>query len=139
VIDLVSELRAGDHLEAGQEVFWVVPPGGGDVLAQVAMEPQMAAVVSEGSKISCRLPDMPGTVKGSAECWVDHVSAAPRNSEDGFVYYLVQLRIETISTTGGPDGTAAALPGVPVSVTVITREVSALRWLGERIGLVDGP
>ncbi|MDR1186562.1 MAG: HlyD family efflux transporter periplasmic adaptor subunit [Bifidobacteriaceae bacterium] len=138
VIDLTIDLREGDRVEAGQEVFQVVPQSGdGRTAAQVAMRAQMAANVAEGGEITCEMPEIPGFETGRARCWVDRIAAAARATDDGQAYYLVDLRLETRPAAQADGAAPAVLPGVPVNVTVTTRRITVLRWLGEKTGLVE--
>jgi multidrug resistance efflux pump len=139
VVDLTLSLREGDRVEAGQEVFLVVPEGGGSVRAQVAMRPEMAVNLAEGSEITCELPEIPGLGTNGTRCRVDRIAAAARATEEGQAYYVVDLRVETPAAARADSTAPSVVPGVPVTVTVATRQVTVLRWLGEKVGLVDKP
>lgn len=133
LLDAPAGWTVGDQVQAGQQVFRVVPPSGR--LIEAIVPASAVAAVATGQSIPCAVPDDPAGRPADLVCRVDHVPANYDTGPDGQPYYAVRLSVDTRSDLAGY---GANLPtGLPVSLTIPVRTSSALRWLAEKIGLVQ--
>jgi len=127
------DYQPGDQLSAGQQLFQVVPTTGGTVI-QAAIPASMIAAVSVGQSISCTVPDDPAGNAVKISCQVTQMSTSYYQTQDGQLFYDVKFGLEPGAEL---HGYGANLPaGLQVNITIPVHESSALRWLGQKVGLI---
>jgi multidrug efflux pump subunit AcrA (membrane-fusion protein) len=135
VAELIEDWGAGDRVQVGQDLFHVVPPSGASSV-RAAVPAALVPVLQVGQDLPCAIPDGVSGRSLDTNCRVDEVSAGYGTTQDNEIYYAARLRV-----SGGvgsrEDSSQLLRTGLPVRVSVPVREVSALRWIGERIGLLE--
>ena len=137
-LNLSAEKTSGDHVSAGEQIGNIVPDGNGIFCTVIYVENQDIGSVREGQKIKYEVASYPQTEDyGIFEGEVMSVSKDIKvNSETGMSYYEVEA---TITARGGADGkeTPEFIQGMAVQAKLVTGEESVLRYLLEKIDLVD--
>ena len=137
-LNLSAEKTLGDHVSAGEQIGNIVPDGNGIFRTVIYVENQDIGSVREGQKIKYEVASYPQTEDyGIFEGEVTSVSKDIKvNSETGMSYYEVEA---TITARGGADGkeTPELIQGMAVQAKLVTGEESVLRYLLEKIDLVD--
>ena len=137
-LNLSAEKTSGDHVSAGEQIGNIVPDGNGIFRTVIYVENQDIGSVHEGQKIKYEVASYPQTEDyGIFEGEVTSVSKDIKvNSETGMSYYEVEA---TITARGGADGkeTPEFIQGMAVQTKLVTGEESVLRYLLEKIDLVD--
>lgn len=137
-LNLSAEKTSGDHVSAGEQIGNIVPDGNGIFRTVIYVENQDIGSVREGQKIKYEVASYPQTEDyGIFEGEVTSVSKDIKvNSETGMSYYEVEA---TITARGGADGkeTPEFIQGMAVQAKLMTGEESVLRYLLEKIDLVD--
>ena len=137
-LNLSAEKTSGDHVSAGEQIGNIVPDGNGIFRTVIYVENQDIGSVREGQKIKYEVASYPQTEDyGIFEGEVTSVSKDIKvNSETGMSYYEVEA---TITARGGADGkeTPEFIQGMAVQAKLVTGEESVLRYLLEKIDLVD--
>ena len=137
-LNLSAEKTSGDHMSAGEQIGNIVPDGNGIFRTVIYVENQDIGSVREGQKIKYEVAAYPQTEDyGIFEGEVTSVSKDIKvNSETGMSYYEVEA---TITARGGADGkeTPEFIQGMAVQAKLVTGEESVLRYLLEKIDLVD--
>lgn len=137
-LNLSAEKTSGDHVSAGEQIGNIVPDGNGIFRTVIYVENQDIGSVREGQKIKYEVASYPQTEDyGIFEGEVTSVSKDIKvNSETGMSYYEVEA---TITARGGADGkeTPEFIQGMAVQAKLVTGKESVLRYLLEKIDLVD--
>lgn len=137
-LNLSAEKTSGDHVSAGEQIGNIVPDGNGIFCTVIYVENQDIGSVREGQKIKYEVASYPQTEDyGIFEGEVTSVSKDIKvNSETGMSYYEVEA---TITARGGADGkeTPEFIQGMAVQAKLVTGKESVLRYLLEKIDLVD--
>ncbi len=137
-LNLSAEKTPGDRVSAGEQIGNIVPDGNGIFRTVIYVENQDIGSVREGQKIKYEVASYPQTEDyGIFEGEVTSVSKDIKiNSETGMSYYEVEA---TITARGGADGkeTLEFIQGMAVQAKLVTGEESVLRYLLEKIDLVD--
>ena len=137
-LNLSAEKTLGDHVSSGEQIGNIVPDGNGIFRTVIYVENQDIGSVREGQKIKYEVASYPQTEDyGIFEGEVTSVSKDIKvNSETGMSYYEVEA---TITARGGADGkeTPEFIQGMAVQAKLVTGEESVLRYLLEKIDLVD--
>lgn len=132
VLETPFDWRVGDQVQAGQQVFRVVPPSTTRIEALVP--PGAIAAIAVGRLVPCSVANDPAGRPAGVSCRVDAVPGTFETAQDGQMYYAVRLSVEPGSDLAGYGTELPA--GLPVSLTIPVRQSSALRWIVEKIGLV---
>ena len=137
-LNLNAEKALGDRVSAGEQIGNIVPEGNGVFRTVIYVENQDIGSVREGQKIKYEVASYPRTEDyGIFEGEVTSVSKDIKvNSETGMSYYEVEA---TITAWGGADGKEEPefIQGMAVQAKLVTGEESVLRYLLEKIDLVD--
>ena len=137
-LNLSVEKTPGDRVSAGEQIGNIVPDGNGIFRTVIYVENQDIGSVREGQKIKYEVASYPQTEDyGIFEGEVTSVSKDIKvNSETGMSYYEVEA---TITARGGADGKEEPefIQGMAVQAKLVTGEESVLRYLLEKIDLVD--
>jgi len=123
--------QAGDQVQAGQSLFQIIPPS--DTRIDALVPPNIVTAIAVGQSIPCTVPNDPAGHPADLTCQVEYVPASSDTTQNGQADYTVRL-----SVVPGSDlaGYGTGLPvGLPVSLTIPVDQLSALRWLGEKVGL----
>ncbi|MDR0990019.1 MAG: HlyD family secretion protein [Propionibacteriaceae bacterium] len=130
IVDIATPINPGDLVATGQALLTIVPTVTTHQV-EAAVPANLVPVITPGQTVNCSLPATTTTRKTELTCAVDTISTTYQTTEDGTPYYIAELTIQT-------DETPLQLnSGAQVRVDVITRRISALRWLGEAMGLVS--
>ena len=137
-LNLSAEKALGDRVSAGEQIGNIVPEGNGVFRTVIYVENQDIGSVREGQKIKYEVASYPQTEDyGIFEGEVTSVSKDIKvNSETGMSYYEVEA---TITARGGADGKEEPefIQGMAVQAKLVTGKESVLRYLLEKIDLVD--
>lgn len=137
-LNLSAEKTSGDHVSAGEQIGNIVPDGNGIFRTVIYVENQDIGSVREGQKIKYEVASYPQTEDyGIFEGEVTSVSKDIKvNSETGMSYYEVEATITARGGAGGKE-TPEFIQGMAVQAKLVTGEESVLRYLLEKIDLVD--
>lgn len=132
VLETASNWQVGDQVQSGQQVFQVVPASA--TFIQAMVPPSAIAAVSVGESIPCSVPDDPSGHAATISCHVDYVPSSFDATQNNQAFYGVRLSVAPGSNLAGYGSSLPA--GLSVTLTIPVKQSSALRWLGEKIGLV---
>jgi len=136
IVEMARDWAPGDQVQAGTQIFTVVPSTK-KTYAEVVVPSRLAPLMTAGQTIPCSLPVTVGTSAVTVRCTVERLSAAYQQDNNGQTYYTARLTVET--TDPRKDLAQVALPGVSITTNLTIRQVSILRWLGEKIGFLETP
>ena len=137
-LNLSVEKTKGDHVAAGEQIGRIVPDGEGVFKTVIYVENQDIGSVRKGQKIKYDVaPYSQREGYGIFEGEVISVSKDIKvNGDTGVGYYEAEATI-TVRGSAKGEKTAEFIQGMAVRAKLVTGEKSVLRYLLEKINLVD--
>lgn len=136
-LNLSGEKTAGDYVNAGENLGSIIPKEEGIYKTVIYVENQDIAGLKKGQKVKYEIPAYPSGDYGVMEGKITKISKDVKVNEDtGVGYYEVEA---TISCSGKKIDKKQVkfLQGMAVQAKVVTNQKSVMRYLLEKIDLVD--
>jgi|GEM_PF-1927682 len=139
IINLQTDLAAGNYLPAGTEVMDIVPDGRNGYYVEAYISNRDIGKLKNGMKVRCEVGAYPaeeygmftGTLEGISE---DVKGTAGTDSE---TYYMAQVKLDSPVLQNKKGETAVLKQGMACSIRIVTGEKSVWLYLLEKIDLWD--
>ncbi len=134
-LNLVADKVVGDYVGNGENLGNIVPMEEGCYQAVIYVQNQDIGRVKEGQKVKYEVYAYPGSDYGTIEGKIQKISKDMKvNEENGSGYYEV---VATISCENDEED-VEFMQGMALETRLVTEQKSVLRYLLEKIDLLDG-
>lgn len=138
VVNLTEPLVEENYLAAGANVMTIIPQNESGYQVEAYIENQDIAKIKEGMAVKYEIAAYPSSEYGTMEGTVEFVSADLKTqSETGSAYYMVETSIDDANLMNEAGEEAHLKTGMLCEVKVVVDEKSVLRYMLEKIKLVD--
>jgi hypothetical protein len=138
IVNLSEELVVGNFLPAGSNILTVIPENEESYQVRSYIDNQDIAKVKEGMEVKYEIAAYPSSEYGNLYGTVDFISADLKvNDQAGSAYYLVESNIDGTALYNQSGEKGALKQGMLCQTKIIIEEKSVLRFLLEKIRLID--
>lgn len=138
VVNLTSELVEGNYLGTGIEVMTIIPQEEDGFLVKSYIDNQDIAKIKPAMEVKYEVAAYPSSEYGTMTGMVEFVSADLKaNSQDGSAYYVVETSIDNTKLYNKVGEKLDLKLGMYCETKIIVEQKSVLRFLLEKINLVD--
>jgi multidrug efflux pump subunit AcrA (membrane-fusion protein) len=138
IVNLSEELVVGNFLPAGSNILTVIPENGESFQVRSYIDNQDIAKVKEGMEVKYEIAAYPSSEYGNLYGTVNFISADLKvNDQAGSAYYLVESNIDGTALYNQSGEKGALKQGMLCQTKIIIEEKSVLRFLLEKIKLID--
>ena len=138
IVNLYTEINKGDILHSGTEIATIVPDVSTEYRVQLMIPNEHIAGIKIGQKIKYQFLALPFREYGEAEGIVQKISTDERmDSQMGISYYLVEATLEETQLESYKGDIKEIRVGMVCEAQVVTKSKSILRWLLEKMSLID--
>lgn len=138
VVNLTSELVEGNYLSTGTQVMTIIPQEEDGFLVKSYIDNQDIAKIKPAMEVKYEVAAYPSREYGTMTGIVEFVSADLKaNSQDGSAYYVVETSIDNTKLYNKIGEKLDLKLGMYCETKIIVEQKSVLRFLLEKIHLVD--
>lgn len=138
VVNLTGELVEGNYLSSGTTVMTIIPQSEDGFLVKSYIDNQDIAKIQPEMEVKYEVAAYPSSEYGSMKGNVEFVSADLKaNSNDGSAYYVVETSIDHTNLYNKTGEKLDLKVGMYCETKIIVEQKSVLRFLLEKINLVD--
>lgn len=138
VVNLTSELVEGNYLSSGTHVMTIIPQEENSFLVKSYINNQDIAKIQPDMEVKYEIAAYPSSEYGSMTGSVEFVSADLKaNSQDGSAYYVVETSIDDTKLYNKTGEKLDLKIGMYCETKIIVEQKSVLRFLLEKINLMD--
>jgi multidrug efflux pump subunit AcrA (membrane-fusion protein) len=138
IVNLSEELVVGNYLPAGSNILTVIPENDDSYQVRSYIDNQDIAKVNEGMEVKYEIAAYPSSEYGNLYGTVDFISVDLKvNDQAGSAYYLVESNIDGTALYNQAGEIGALKQGMLCQTKIIIEEKSVLRFLLEKIRLID--
>lgn len=138
VVNLTGELVEGNYLAIGTEVMTIIPQEEDGFLVKSYINNQDIAKIKPDMEVKYEVAAYPSSEYGTMTGNVEFVSADLKaNSQDGSAYYVVETSIDNGKLYNKVGEKLDLKLGMYCETKIIVEQKSVLRFLLEKINLVD--
>lgn len=136
-LNLTDEPAAGDYLSAGETIGSIVPKEDGFYTVEIYVDNQDIGKIKKGQLIKYEVAAYPSSEYGKIEGTVTKISKDIKvNKDTGTGYYEIEASIRcSENSTKGKE--VEFMQGMAVEAKLITDQKSIMRFLLEKINLLD--
>lgn len=138
VVNLAGELVEGNYLSNGTTVMTIIPQEKNSFLVKSFINNQDIAKIQPDMEVKYEVAAYPSSEYGTMTGNVEFVSADLKaNSEDGSAYYVVETSIDNAQLYNKTGEKLDLKVGMYCDTKIIVEQKSVLRFLLEKIHLLD--
>lgn len=138
VVNLTSELVEGNYLATGTQVMTIIPQEEDSFLVKSYIDNQDIAKIKPNMEVKYEVAAYPSSEYGTMTGNVEFVSADLKaNSQDGSAYYVVETSIDNTKLYNKIGEKLDLKLGMYCETKIVVEQKSVLRFLLEKINLVD--
>lgn len=138
VVNLAGELVEGNYLATGTQVMTIIPQEEDSFLVKSYIDNQDIAKIKPNMEVKYEVAAYPSSEYGTMTGNVEFVSADLKaNSQDGSAYYVVETSIDNTKLYNKIGEKLDLKLGMYCETKIIVEQKSVLRFLLEKINLVD--
>lgn len=138
VVNLTGELVEGNYLATGAQVMTIIPQEEDSFLVKSYIDNQDIAKIKPNMEVKYEVAAYPSSEYGTMTGNVEFVSADLKaNSQDGSAYYVVETSIDNTKLYNKIGEKLDLKLGMYCETKIIVEQKSVLRFLLEKINLVD--
>lgn len=138
VVNLAGELVEGNYLATGTQVMTIIPQEEDSFLVKSYIDNQDIAKIKPNMEVKYEVAAYPSSEYGTMTGNVEFVSADLKaNSQDGSAYYVVETSIDNTKLYNEIGEKLDLKLGMYCETKIIVEQKSILRFLLEKINLVD--
>ena len=138
VVNLTGELVEGNYLATGTQVMTIIPQEEDGFLVKSYIDNQDIAKIKPDMEVKYEVAAYPSSEYGTMTGNVEFVSADLKaNSQDGSAYYVVETSIDNTKLYNKIGEKLDLKLGMYCETKIIVEQKSVLRFLLEKINLVD--
>ena len=137
-VNLLTELVEGNYIEAGVQVMTVIPVQNESYVVEAYVKNNDIGKLEEGQEINYEVSAFPSSEYGNITGELLYISEDVKVDEEiGSAYYVVEgsLKNSIVINEKGEEGTMKT--GMGCEIKIITGQKSVLRYLLEKISLLD--
>lgn len=138
VVNLTGELVEGNYLATGTQVMTIIPQEEDSFLVKSYIDNQDIAKIKPNMEVKYEVAAYPSSEYGTMTGNVEFVSADLKaNSQDGSAYYVVETSIDNTKLYNKIGEKLDLKLGMYCETKIVVEQKSVLRFLLEKINLVD--
>lgn len=138
VVNLTSELVEGNYLATGTQVMTIIPQEEDGFVVKSYIDNQDIAKIKPAMEVKYEVAAYPSSEYGTMTGIVEFVSADLKaNSQDGSAYYVVETSIDNTKLYNKIGEKLDLKLGMYCETKIVVEQKSVLRFLLEKINLVD--
>ena len=138
VVNLTGELVEGNYLATGTQVMTIIPQEEDSFLVKSYIDNQDIAKIKPNMEVKYEVAAYPSSEYGTMTGNVEFVSADLKaNSQDGSAYYVVETSIDNTKLYNKIGENLDLKLGMYCETKIVVEQKSVLRFLLEKINLVD--
>ena len=138
VVNMAEELVVGNYLSTGTDVMTIIPQEEDGFLVKSYINNQDIAKIRPDMEVKYEVAAYPSSEYGTMTGNVEFVSADLKaNSQDGSAYYVVETSINDTNLYNKTGEKLDLKVGMYCETKIIVEQKSVLRFLLEKINLVD--
>lgn len=137
-ISLEQEIKEGTYLQEGSTVCQILPEVTENYYAEIYVENQDIAKLKEGQQVKFEIAAYPSSEYGYLTGEIDTISKDIKIDQNtGSAYYLVKVKCDNSVIMNKEGDTGNIMNGMACQARVIIDKQSVLRYLLEKIDLLD--
>lgn len=138
VVNLTGELVEGNYLATGTQVMTIIPQEEDGFVVKSYIDNQDIAKIKPAMEVKYEVAAYPSSEYGTMTGNVEFVSADLKaNSQDGSAYYVVETSIDNTKLYNKIGEKLDLKLGMYCETKIVVEQKSVLRFLLEKINLVD--
>ena len=138
VVNLTGELVEGNYLATGTQVMTIIPQEEDGFVVKSYIDNQDIAKIKPAMEVKYEVAAYPSSEYGTMTGMVEFVSADLKaNSQDGSAYYVVETSIDNTKLYNKIGEKLDLKLGMYCETKIVVEQKSVLRFLLEKINLVD--
>lgn len=138
VVNLTGELVEGNYLATGTQVMTIIPQEEDGFVVKSYIDNQNIAKIKPAMEVKYEVAAYPSSEYGTMTGMVEFVSADLKaNSQDGSAYYVVETSIDNTKLYNKIGEKLDLKLGMYCETKIVVEQKSVLRFLLEKINLVD--
>lgn len=137
-VSVLTQVEAGQYIQSGTGVCEIIPSGTGSYYAEVYVPNQDIGMIAEGQNVNFEIAAYPTSEYGFVSGTVDMVAKDIKvDSSTGSAYYLVRVRCDQTELYNKDGKAVTVMNGMACQAKIITDEQSVLRYVLNKIDLID--
>lgn len=137
-ISLSQEIKEGTYLQQGTSVCQILPEEAGSYYAEVYIENSDVARLEEGQQVKFEIAAYPTSEYGYVTGSIDTISRDIKvDQNSGSAYYVAKVKCDNTELVNKNGDIGSIMNGMACQAKVIVGKQSVLRYLLEKIQLVD--
>lgn len=138
IVNLYTEINRGDLLQNGIDIAAIVPDTSTEYKIQLMVSNKDIASIKEDQKIKYHFLALPYREYGEVEGKVKKIGTDARvDKESGASYYMVEATVDKTELKSYKGVKAQIKVGMVCEAQVVTKSSKILKWLLEKINLID--
>ena len=137
-ISLSQEIKEGTYLQEGTTVCRILPEKAGSYYAEVYIENSDAARLEEGQQVKFEIAAYPTSEYGYVTGTIDTISKDIKvDPNSGSAYYVAKVKCDSMELVNKNGEIGSIMNGMACQAKIIVGRQCVLRYLLEKIQLVD--
>jgi multidrug efflux pump subunit AcrA (membrane-fusion protein) len=136
-ISMNSELKKGSYIQEGTVICQILPQEDNDFYAEIYVENGDIAKIKENQQVKFEIAAYPSSEYGYFSGVIDTISKDIKADSSGSAYYLVKVRCDKTTVVNKNGDTGTVKNGMACQAKVVIDEQSVLRYLLEKIDLIN--
>lgn len=137
-VSILTQTEAGQYIQSGTGICEIIPKGTNSYYAEVYVSNQDMGMIAEGQKVKLEIAAYPSSEYGMLEGVIDTVSKDIKaDNSTGSAYYLVRVRCDKTELYNKEGKAVTVINGMACQAKIITDEQSVLRYVLDKIDLID--
>ena len=137
-VSIITQVEAGQYIQGGTSICEIIPNGINAYYVEVYVPNQDIGMITEGQNVKLEIAAYPASEYGMLVGTVDVVSKDIKvDSSTGSAYYLVKVCCEQTKLYNKEGKSVDVINGMACQAKIITDEQSVIRYVLNKIDLVD--
>lgn len=138
VVNLLMDIEKGDYLSAGTEVMTIIPEGSSAYIVELYISNEDIGLIEEGMKVKYEIAAFPSREYGNITGTIQTISKDTKvNDNNGISYYKATATVDNDTFVNSTGEVGNLKIGMACETKVVTGQKSVLRYLLEKINLLD--
>lgn len=136
-IAMNTEVKKGAYIQEGTAICQILPQENNGYYAEIYVENSDIAKLREGQQVKFEIAAYPSSEYGYFTGVIDTISKDIKVDNSGSAYYLVKVRCDKTTVVNKQEENGTIKNGMACQAKVVIDEQSVLRYLLEKIDLLD--
>ncbi|EPR12006.1 HlyD family efflux transporter periplasmic adaptor subunit [Ruminiclostridium papyrosolvens] len=136
-VNIITEMYPGDLVAAGAEILTIIPDTNTAFKMQITVSNKDIGEIHTGDTVKYSFAALPYREYGQAAGKITSISKDAVNNAEGQSYYTVEATVPVTKMIGSSGKQGEIKTGMICEANVITKQKSFLRYLLEKINLLD--